>query len=185
MAKKKGPTWNFFKVKTKGVVCKFCSEEYKHANVNKMTRHIKNCLECPAGIKKILDRRNVLISLGNITPTSNNESVKEVTKLDVSGPSRRGCLRSSKISNLEISHPSSSAFVQEESQTSVDSQTNVSICRFVFKNCSDNAIIQYRTVLFCRQYFLILRNCYLRLSFSYFFFFIYMRILRNYESFIV
>lgn len=129
MAKKKGPTWNFFKVKNKGVVCNFCFKEYTHSNVNKMTRHIKKCLKCPAGIKKILDRRNVLISLQKTMPISNNESVQTVPKLGVPGPSRSKCLRSSKISNLEISQPSSSAFVQELGLTSVDNmdtQTNVS-----------------------------------------------------------
>lgn len=55
MGKKKGPAWDFFKEKDKGVVCKYCSKEYKQSNVNKMTKHIKKCFKCPQDLKKYLD----------------------------------------------------------------------------------------------------------------------------------
>lgn len=55
MGKKKGPAWDFFKEKDKGVVCKYCSKEYKQSNVNKMTKHIKKCFKCPQDFKKYLD----------------------------------------------------------------------------------------------------------------------------------
>lgn len=55
MGKKKGPAWDFFKEKDKGVVCKYCSKEYKQSNVNKMTKHIRKCFKCPQDLKKYLD----------------------------------------------------------------------------------------------------------------------------------
>jgi len=54
MVKRKGLAWNFFKEKNKGVTCKYCSKDYQHANVNKMTQHIKKCFKCPADMKNAL-----------------------------------------------------------------------------------------------------------------------------------
>lgn len=55
MGKKKGPAWDFFKTKDKGVLCKYCNKEYKVSNVNKMTKHIKKCFKCPDALKKVLE----------------------------------------------------------------------------------------------------------------------------------
>jgi hypothetical protein len=55
MGKKKGPAWQLFKDNNKGgVVCKYCNLVYKHANVNKMTNHIRKCFKCPEETKKVL-----------------------------------------------------------------------------------------------------------------------------------
>lgn len=57
MGRKKGAAWSFFNVKKdKSIQCKYCNVEYKHANVNKMERHIEKCFKCPVGLKKILKR---------------------------------------------------------------------------------------------------------------------------------
>lgn len=53
MDKKKGVTWTYFRVEDKKVICKYCSKLYKHANVNKMERHIKKCFKCPEDFKKV------------------------------------------------------------------------------------------------------------------------------------
>lgn len=54
MGKKKGPAWEFFKEKNKGVICKYCSKEYKQSNVNKMARQISKCFKCPQDMNKLL-----------------------------------------------------------------------------------------------------------------------------------
>lgn len=54
MVKKKGPVWNFFNEKGKGVSCKYCSKDYKQSNAVKMERHIRKCFKCPAELKNIL-----------------------------------------------------------------------------------------------------------------------------------
>lgn len=54
MVKKKGAVWDFFNIKGKGVVCKYCTQEYKQGNAVKMEKHIKKCIKCPAGLKHIL-----------------------------------------------------------------------------------------------------------------------------------
>jgi len=55
MVKKKGPIWNFFSLKGKGVSCKYCFKDYKQAHAQKMTNHIKKCFKCPQDLKKVLD----------------------------------------------------------------------------------------------------------------------------------
>lgn len=54
MVKNKGAVWDFFNIKGKGVVCKYCTQEYKQGNSVKMEKHIKKCIKCPAGLKHIL-----------------------------------------------------------------------------------------------------------------------------------
>lgn len=54
MGKKKGVAWRFFRVEDQKVICKYCAKLYKHANVNKMEKHILSCLKCPRDLKKVL-----------------------------------------------------------------------------------------------------------------------------------
>uniref|UniRef100_A0A1B6MU20 BED-type domain-containing protein n=1 Tax=Graphocephala atropunctata TaxID=36148 RepID=A0A1B6MU20_9HEMI len=82
MVKKKGPAWDFFKEKDKGVVCKYCSKEYKQSNVNKMTKHIKKCFKCPQDMKKYLESQTSKIQ-GKESMRKSGEGLKELS-VDVS-----------------------------------------------------------------------------------------------------
>ena len=92
MGKKKGPAWNFFNVKkNKSVQCKYCNVEYKHANVNKMERHIKKCFQCPAGLKKLLNRNTTANEFNfkqtaNMTTITANLELQEQLNIDVDDP---------------------------------------------------------------------------------------------------
>lgn len=127
MGKKKGPAWDFFKAKDKGVVCKYCSKEYKQSNVNKMTKHIKKCFKCPQDLKKYLESQT-----GNIQGKEkegmrkSGEGLKELS-VDVSfvppetcsspgsfGSKRPGSVMSSK-SDMSISGASSTSLESEVS----------------------------------------------------------------------
>lgn len=55
MVKRKGPVWDFFNLKGKGVACKYCCKEYKQSHAYKMGNHIKKCFKCPQDLKKVLD----------------------------------------------------------------------------------------------------------------------------------
>lgn len=78
MVKKKGLVWNFFQIKGKGVVCKYCTQEYKQANSVKMERHIKKCLKCPAGLKHVL-----FASPKQTLPKSASQDIGEPLKVNV------------------------------------------------------------------------------------------------------
>uniref|UniRef100_A0A1B6MLC9 BED-type domain-containing protein n=1 Tax=Graphocephala atropunctata TaxID=36148 RepID=A0A1B6MLC9_9HEMI len=121
MVKKKGPAWDFFKEKDKGVVCKYCSKEYKQSNVNKMTKHIKKCFKCPQDMKKYLESQTSKIQ-GKESMRKSGEGLKELS-VDVSsvppeaGPSsfgsqRPGSAMSSK-SDMSISGTSSASHETE------------------------------------------------------------------------
>lgn len=88
MGKKKGPAWNFFNIKKdKTVQCKYCNLEYKHANVNKMEKHIKKCFKCPVGLKKILNRHEVDNKLCfKQVPTASKLEFSEHLSIDVDNP---------------------------------------------------------------------------------------------------
>lgn len=126
MGKKKGPAWDFFKEKDKGVVCKYCSKEYKHSNVNKMTKHIKKCFKCPQDLKKYLERQSSNIQVTEIMRKScEGEGLKELS-VDVSSPpesgpssfgsQRPGSAMSSGASS--VSHETETSFVRPPSRSS-------------------------------------------------------------------
>lgn len=54
MRKKKGVIWEFFNIKRKGVVCKYCTLDYKQANAYKIEKHINKYFKYPFVLKFIL-----------------------------------------------------------------------------------------------------------------------------------
>ncbi|XP_046404242.1 uncharacterized protein LOC124169634 isoform X2 [Ischnura elegans] len=87
MVKKKGPAWDFFYEKDKGVQCKFCSKEYKHSNVNKMTRHIVKCFECPSNLKDILNVKlnNMILKKAQFTTPKRKMTAQEQNDVEDDG----------------------------------------------------------------------------------------------------
>lgn len=121
MVKRKGPTWDFFKTKNKGVECKYCSKEYKHANVNKMEKHIKKCFKCPADLKKVLDSSDKVklfksIIPAPLTPKKNTDKSLSVTVSNMedleAGPS-------SSSSNNPSKNPSRNSISNSDSESSL------------------------------------------------------------------
>lgn len=112
MVKKKGPIWDFFSIKGKGVACKYCCKEYKQSHAYKMANHIKKCFKCPQDLKKVLDLST------NIGKPIANKGVYEV--VDVSGgfkkpgPSSAGTLSCACASSAS---PSPTSFSAGSSQT--------------------------------------------------------------------
>lgn len=99
MGKKKGPAWQFFKDKNKGgVVCKYCNIEYKHANVNKMTNHIRKCYKCPEDMKMVLIKQKTKPNSNKeISMTAQKEmSLEEDTSYEPENPDLRGPSSSSR-----------------------------------------------------------------------------------------
>jgi hypothetical protein len=139
MGKKKGPAWDFFKEKNKGVVCKYCAKEYKQSNVNKMTKHIKKCFKCPEDLKKYLESQTTNLPQNIQTPPESRRKSGEGLgegKLQVyvpsfeseQGPSSAGSQRpgsalSSKsdmsiASTVSLSHETEPSFVRPLSRAS-------------------------------------------------------------------
>lgn len=80
MGRNKGPAWQFFKVKNKGVICKYCDKSYLHANANKMTQHIMKCLKCPRYLRKCLVVQKVKTSDAvcvSVNETSDSDEQEE------------------------------------------------------------------------------------------------------------
>lgn len=147
MVKKKGPAWNFFKQKNKGVECKYCCKVYKHSNVNKMANHIKKCFKCPADMKKILDNCNILKPLQTARSTSKRISEQEA---DLSTDTEPGSSSSSmpvsrNTFSSELMQNEAESLLQSSSTSSkrslglqsfmdhMDTQTNVSILIYFSK----------------------------------------------------
>lgn len=135
MGKKKGPAWNFFKEKNKGVECKYCCKEYKHSNVNKMTNHIKKCFKCPADMKKILDYSNIVKPLQTVVYTSkkNSEKIFQSHDHDVSlaesVPGSSSNIRNSTFSSSDANPNNTRCFAQTSKFTS--SQEGLGLLSFV------------------------------------------------------
>lgn len=51
---KKQNVWRHFTDKNGSVECNYCSQSYKHKNVNKCERHLLVCLHCPDVVKSQL-----------------------------------------------------------------------------------------------------------------------------------
>lgn len=127
MGKKKGPAWDFFKAKDRGVVCKYCNKEYKVSNVNKMTKHIKKCFKCPNALKKILNIKNKTTG-----PTALNEQLQvQVSPVSIThsqpGPSSdSGNLGGSwsSMSDISVSEKSTHDETPEFQRTTTTTSSN-------------------------------------------------------------
>ena len=83
MGKRKGPAWDFFKEKGCGVICKYCCKEYKHANVNKMSNHIKKCFKTPADLKKVLNSNICATAVFKSFSTSTPQKMSVLEPLEI------------------------------------------------------------------------------------------------------
>lgn len=125
MVKKKGPVWNFFNLKGKGVSCKYCFKEYKQSHSNKMENHIKKCFKCPQDLKKVLEL-STMIEKPIKKKSPYEPLIVEVEDFNKPGPSS-GSFKSSSSSEFLPQPVSSStpkgipSFVDH-----MDIQTNVS-----------------------------------------------------------
>lgn len=108
MVKKKGPVWNFYNSKGKGVSCKYCFKEYKVPHAKKMETHIQKCFKCPQGLKKVFELGRGILIENPKNPVKNIYEplaplVIPVRDLDKPGPSS-----ASEISTFKSSSSSSS-----------------------------------------------------------------------------
>lgn len=149
MVKKKGPIWNFFNEKGKGVSCKYCLIEYKQSNSVKMERHIKKCFKCPSDLKNIISTSDnktetgkkggsAELGLGLLKPITVDTDTSEGADLCMAGPSSVKRPKDSPISvTTSASSGSSSSLTSPTSALSaakrivpfwdqMDIQTNVS-----------------------------------------------------------
>lgn len=72
---KNGKIWKHFATSagnTKSVICRYCDTVYKLANVNKMAKHLINCVKCPVMVKREIDQTNP----GELTTTSSVNSTQ-------------------------------------------------------------------------------------------------------------
>ncbi|CAH1107791.1 unnamed protein product [Psylliodes chrysocephalus] len=146
MVRKKGATWQFFKEKGKsGVVGKYCDLEYKHSNVNKMTKHKKKCFKCPEEMKKILysvpATVSTKLSMCMSTPKKRTkypqqgQQLKEL-EVDVSfelkeaHPARPSSSRSQTFLVLSLSETESNATATNASTSNIPAKSACSIFNF-------------------------------------------------------
>ena len=111
MGKKKGAAWTFFRVDDKKVICKYCAKQYKHANVNKMEKHIISCFKCPKDLKNVFFDNSGRTSTKNPVKTQRSKPEINMNKENiVEGITDAGSATSTPRSSRTFNEASSSRF---------------------------------------------------------------------------